>query len=55
MFSNLSRSCVRGRTSEHGMSWRIMLKSPCITLLRKSPPTLRKSPLTLRMDIDSST
>ncbi|MFS7943381.1 hypothetical protein Hanom_Chr06g00499671 [Helianthus anomalus] len=40
MFSNLSRSCVRGRTSEHGMCRRIMLKSPCSKhLTRHTCPT----------------
>ncbi|MFS7972993.1 hypothetical protein Hanom_Chr09g00851341 [Helianthus anomalus] len=46
MFSNLSRSCVRGRTSEHGMRRRIMLKSPCskhLTRVRRTPPVRRRT------------
>ncbi|MFS7908715.1 hypothetical protein Hanom_Chr01g00086371 [Helianthus anomalus] len=39
MFSNLSRSCVRGRTSEHGMRRRIMLKSPCSKHLTRASRT----------------
>ncbi|MFS7985224.1 hypothetical protein Hanom_Chr11g00996011 [Helianthus anomalus] len=41
MFLNLSRSCVCGRTSEHGMCRRIMLNSPCskhLTRVRQTTP-----------------
>ncbi|MFS7943378.1 hypothetical protein Hanom_Chr06g00499621 [Helianthus anomalus] len=46
MFSNLSRSCVRGRTSEHGMRRLIMLKSPCskhLTRVRQTTPVRRRT------------
>ncbi|MFS7964776.1 hypothetical protein Hanom_Chr08g00754341 [Helianthus anomalus] len=46
MFSNLSRSCVLGWTSEHGMCRRIMLKSPCIkhlTRVRHTTPVRRRT------------
>ncbi|MFS7968972.1 hypothetical protein Hanom_Chr09g00803691 [Helianthus anomalus] len=45
MFLNMSRSCVRGRTSEHGMHRRIMLKSPCskhLTRVRQTTPVRRQ-------------
>ncbi|MFS7981857.1 hypothetical protein Hanom_Chr10g00955941 [Helianthus anomalus] len=49
MFSNLSRSCVRGRTSEHGMRQRIMLKSPCskhlTRVLQTNPMRPRTTPV----------
>ncbi|MFS7910948.1 hypothetical protein Hanom_Chr02g00112191 [Helianthus anomalus] len=47
MFSNLSRSCVLGRTSEHGLRRRIMLKSPCskhLTRVQQTTP-VRRGPL----------
>ncbi|MFS7970491.1 hypothetical protein Hanom_Chr09g00821631 [Helianthus anomalus] len=47
MFSNLSRSCVHGRISEHGMRRRIMLKSPCskhLTRVLQTTP-VRRGPL----------
>ncbi|MFS8001992.1 hypothetical protein Hanom_Chr13g01196881 [Helianthus anomalus] len=52
MFSNLSRSCIFGWTSEHGMRQRIMLKSSCIkhqTRVRKATPVrLRTTPVCRR-------
>ncbi|MFS7917479.1 hypothetical protein Hanom_Chr03g00189531 [Helianthus anomalus] len=46
MFSNLSRSCIRGRTSEYAMRQRIMLKSPCskhLTRVRQTTPVCRRT------------
>ncbi|MFS7923377.1 hypothetical protein Hanom_Chr03g00260011 [Helianthus anomalus] len=46
MFSNLSRSCVLGWTSEHGMRRRITLKSPCIkhlTRVRQATPVRQRA------------
>ncbi|MFS7981283.1 hypothetical protein Hanom_Chr10g00949151 [Helianthus anomalus] len=48
MFSNLSRSCVRGRTSEHGMRRLIMLKSPCskhLTRVLQTTPVRPRTPV----------
>ncbi|MFS7992362.1 hypothetical protein Hanom_Chr12g01081381 [Helianthus anomalus] len=54
MFSNLSRSCVRGRTSEHGMRRRIMLKSPCSKHLTRVLQTTPVRPRTTPILADSS-
>ncbi|MFS7965093.1 hypothetical protein Hanom_Chr08g00758031 [Helianthus anomalus] len=58
MFSNLSRSCVLGWTSEHGMRRRIMLKSPCIkhlTRVRQITPVRRQTTPILADSSDRST
>ncbi|MFS7963455.1 hypothetical protein Hanom_Chr08g00738271 [Helianthus anomalus] len=51
MFSNLSRTCVLGWTSEHELRRRIMLKSPCIkhlTRVRQTTLVRRRTTPVLR-------